>query len=428
MPPAIPDRYDLEIRLGRDGDIEEWLASDTSLQRPVLVRSLGPESTTRRREEFVAAVGAAAKTTHPHLARVFLVEQVEGGAFSVSEWSGGANLADRIGAGRLVDLEEFLPNAAGLAGALAALHNTGANHGNIDLSAISYSVAHPAKLGAFGRPPRTDLAGDVRALAGVLETAVTGAAPGGPPPSETIDGFPHAIDHILVSAQSGGLSAEEFEKALLAAPTPRQPQPEPGSTSRRLLLAAVALAVAAVGLVTLGRLFIGGGPIIPVPPTVPSAIATTSLESPGTTAATTRVAMVLVDSYDPFGEGGENDELLANLTDQDNTTFWRTERYHDPLPAIKDGVGIRIDVTGTPSQVQLVGFSAGTEFEIYWAEAVFPQPDEWERLAGARAPPGVASLRLPPRAGGHWLIWITDLPLQPDGTYYSALSEVLFRS
>jgi len=87
--------------------------------------------------------------------------------------------------------------AAGLAGALAALHDVGGSHGNIDLSAVSYSVAHPAKLGAFGRPPQTDPAGDVRALAGVLETAVTGAAPGGPPPSETIDGFPHAIDRIL---------------------------------------------------------------------------------------------------------------------------------------------------------------------------------------------------------------------------------------
>ena len=428
MPPAIPDRYDLEIRLDRDGDIEEWLASDTSLQRPVLVRSLGPESTTRRREEFVAAVGAAAKTTHPHLARVFLVGEVEGGAFSVSEWAGEATLADRIDAGSLVDLEEFLPNAAGLAGALATLHEAGASHGNIDLSAVSYSVAHPAKLGAFGRPHRTGPAGDVRALAGVLETAVTGAAPGGPPPSETIDGFPRALDRILIAAQSGALSADELEKALLAAPTPRPPPPESKTTSRRLLLAAGALVVVAVGLVALGRFLIGGGSIIPVPPPVPSATTTTSLEASGTTIAITRVTIASVNSYDPFGEGGENDELLANLTDLNNATVWRTERYHDPLPAIKVGVGIRVDVTGTPSQVQLVGLSAGTEFEIYWAEAVFPQPDQWERLAGARAPPGTASLGLPPRTGGHWLVWMTDLPLQPDGTYYSTLSEVRFRS
>ena len=427
MPPAIPDRYALEIRLGRDGDLEEWLASDTSLQRPVLVRSLGPESTTQRRHEFVAALEAAAKTTHPHLARVFLVAEVDGGAFSVSEWAGGATLADRVDAGRMVDLEEFLPNAAGLAGALAALHEAGASHGAVDLSAVSYSVAHPAKLGAFGRPRRTDPEGDVISLAGVLETAVTGLDAGGPPPSETVDGFPRAIDRILASAESGELTAEAFEKALLAAPTPRLPRPESALTSRRLLLAAGALAVIAVGLVALGRVFVGGGPIIPVPATVPIARTTTSLESPGTTAAANLVAITSVDSYDPFGEGGENNDVLAYLTDRNTGTSWRTERYHDPLTAIKEGVGIRIDVTGTPSQVQLIGFSPGTEFEIYWAEAVFPHPEEWERLAGALAPPGRASLGLPPRTGGHWLIWMTDLPLQPDGTYYATLSEVRFR-
>jgi hypothetical protein len=42
MPPPVSDRYRLEMRLGKDDDIEEWLATDTSLERPVLIRSLGP--------------------------------------------------------------------------------------------------------------------------------------------------------------------------------------------------------------------------------------------------------------------------------------------------------------------------------------------------------------------------------------------------
>jgi hypothetical protein len=426
MPAAIPDRYDLEIRLGRDGDIEEWLANDTSLQRPVLVRSLGPESTTQRRQQFVSAVGAAAKTAHSHLAKVFIVEEVAAGAYSVSEWVGGASLADRVQAGAPMALEEFLPNASGLAGALAELHETAATHGDVDLSAISYSVAHPAKLGAFGRPLRTDHHGDVRALAAVLETAVTGMAPGGPPPSETIDGFPRAIDRILRSAQSGNLSARELEKALLAAPTPRVPQPEPRSASRRLLFAAGALVVVAVGLVALGRLFVGGGPIITVRPTVPATSTTTSLESPNTTLVVTPVSIRLVASHDPFGEGGENDTLLPNLIDRNNATSWRSERYQVPLGEIKEGVGIRFNVTGVPTRVQLVGLSPGTRFEVYWAEAVLPQLSDWDRLAGAQAPPGTASLSLPPRVGGHWLIWMTDLPLQADGTYFSTLTEVRF--
>ena len=55
MPVAVPDRFRLEVRLGRDDDIEEWLATDTSLDRPVLIRLLGPEAAPDRRREFVTA-------------------------------------------------------------------------------------------------------------------------------------------------------------------------------------------------------------------------------------------------------------------------------------------------------------------------------------------------------------------------------------
>ena len=79
MPPPVSDRYRLEMRLGRDDDVEEWLATDTSLDRPVLIRSLGPESTPERRRQFVESVSNAAKTSHSHLARVFAVSQVDGG-------------------------------------------------------------------------------------------------------------------------------------------------------------------------------------------------------------------------------------------------------------------------------------------------------------------------------------------------------------
>ena len=98
MAPPVSDRFRLEMRLGRDHDIEEWLATDTSLERPVLIRSLGPESSQERRAQFVAAVSGAAKTAHPHLARVFAVEDVAGGAYAVCEWTGGASAADRIAA------------------------------------------------------------------------------------------------------------------------------------------------------------------------------------------------------------------------------------------------------------------------------------------------------------------------------------------
>lgn len=427
MPAAIPDRYNLEVRLGRDGDIEEWLATDTSLDRPVLIRSLGPDSPPERRKQFVASVAGAAKTTHSHLARVFAVSEVEGGAFSVSEWTGGATLADRVAAKQPVELPDFLPNAAGLAGALAALHEHGTVHGRLDTSAISYSGAHPAKLGAFGRPTASGADGDVRSLSSALETALTGSPPGGPPPSERVDGVPRAIDAILRSGQSGALTADELEKALRAAPTPREPKTDTGPTSRRLILAAAALVVLAIGLVAVGFFLSGGSaPVVPTP-TTEAAPETTLTTSVSTTVASGSVSAIEATAYDPFGEGGENDQLAENLLDGDVSSEWRTERYLDPIQLLKPGVGVTVRVLGIPATLQVVGMTSQTVFELYWSSSRLDEPSLWERIAEANATPGSTSLDLPPRQGGFWLIWLTQLTPQDDGTHLSAISELRFR-
>lgn len=425
MPTAIPDRYRLDLRLGRDGDIEEWLATDTSLDRPVLIRSLGPETGEERRRQFVTTVSAAAKAHHPHLAKVFVVEEVQGGAYAVSEWTGGATVADRIGASSGIELEEFLPNATGLAGALQALHESGATHGSIDLSAISYSEAHAAKLGAFGRPFQCDERTDVRALSSALESALTGEAPGGPPPSESIDGISPMIDRILRAGQSGAYSAAELEKALSAAPTPRRPRPEPASTSRRLLYAALGLVILAVALVGLGALFgTPSDPIIPSPTTIPSVPSTTpGATSPPTTGAGD-LSILSVQSHDPFGEGGENDAAVENLLDGSLNSTWQTERYQDPLSLIKPGVGVVAAVSGIPQQLHLAGLSPGTVFEIRWSFTLEEDPEDWQRVAAGSAPAGTTSVDLPRRSDGFWLLWMTELPQQSDGTYYAQLSEL----
>ena len=426
MPAAIPDRFKLEMRLGRDDDIEEWLATDTSLDRPVLIRSLGPESSPDRRSQFVSRVGAAAKASHTHLARVFAASEVDGGAYSVSEWTGGSTAQDRIDAGQPIDIPDFLPNASGLAGALAALHDRVITHGGIDLSAISYSGSHAAKLGAFGRSGQTDLPGDVVALSSALETALTGELPGGPPPSESIDGFPRTIDRILRAGQSGDLSARDLEKALVAAPTPRVPVPEPKATSRRLLISAIVLILIAVGLVALGRAFSGGSePIIPPSQTtVPTESATTVIVP--TTGIAGAVVVENTTSFDPFGGGGENDAELPNLTDDNLSTSWSTEPYEQPLSEVKQGVGVAFTIVGTPSRVQLLGFTVGTRFEVFWSDTFFAQLEEWSRVAGGQAPPGATFVDLPPRADGFWLLWLTELPQRSEGSFQSSISEVRF--
>ena len=395
----------------------------------MLIRALGPESSTNRRQSFVKAVTAAARITHPHLVRVFTAAEVDGGAYSVSEWSGGATLADRIEADHPIELPDFLPNATGLASALAALHEAGSIHGRIDPSAISYSGAHAAKLGSFGRDGGGGADEDVRSLAAALETGLTGSAPGGPPPSERVDGVPGALDRIIRSAQSGQMTARQFAQALAAAPTPRVPQPVTSATSRRLVFAAAGLVLLAVALVAFGFFLAGGSaPVIPPSPTVDNAGSLTTTSIVTTTRAVGSVAVSEPLTLDPFGEGGENDQLLELLLDNNVSTEWRTERYRDPLPLLKPGVGITFRLQGTPGSVELVGFDEGTVFGLHWAESRFEDPLAWERVISASASPSATILDLPPREDGYWLIWITDLPIQPDGTYLTTLSEVRFSS
>lgn len=427
MPAAIPDRYQLEVRLGRDGDIEEWLATDTSLDRPVLVRSLGPESSPERRRRFVESVSSAAKTTHSHLVRIFAVSEVDGGAYAVSEWTGGATVADRIGADQPIDLPDFLPNASGLAGALAALHSNDATHGRIDEGAISYSGAHPAKLGAFGRVQETDAAGDVRALSAALETALTASPPGGPPPSERVDGVPRALDSILRRGQSGEMTAHELEEALRAAPTPRAPTSDTGPTSKRLVLAALGLVLLAVGLVAVG-IFLSGGsaPVVPTPTTMVPSPSSTQTVDVTTTVETGSVTPAQPGTLDPFGEGGENDQLADALIDGDLSTEWRTERYLDPITLLKPGVGVTVRVLGTPTRLEMVRLSPESTVDIYWSDVLSGDLTDWERVAGAHATPGSTTVDLPPRHDGFWLIWLTSLTPQDDGTFLSSIAELRF--
>ncbi len=422
MPAPIPDRYSLEIRLGR----VRRAPRRRGLNRPVLVRSLGPDSPPERRKQFVEAVRGAGKVSHPHLARVFAVAEVDGGAYSVSEWTGGASVADRIAAAQPIELPDFLPNASGLAGALAALHEAGVTHGSIDSQSISYSAAHAAKLGAFGARHRTDQSGDVRALSAALETALTGFPPGGPPPSERVDGVPRSLDRILRAGQSGELSADQLEKSLQAAPTPRVPQPGSSATSRRLIYGAVGLVAAAIGLVFLGLAFTPErAAIIPrqSTTTVPSDSPTSV---PPTTAAPAAASIENVSAFDPFGEGGENDDAVQSLIDGDEATTWGTERYEGPLGGLKPGVGVTITTSGTPGRLEIVGLSPGTAFEVFWSDTFFAQLDEWVRVAGARAAPGITTIDLPARRDGFWLLWLTDLPEQADGSYSASLAELRF--
>jgi serine/threonine protein kinase len=431
VPPPLPDRFKLEVRLGRDHDVEEWLATDTELDRPVLIRILGPETSPERRQAFVDDTRAAATSPHVHLVSVFAAGMLDEGAYSVTEWAGGVSMSDRLDAGETISADEFLPNAAGLAEGLAALHRSGGLHGAVDAGAILFSASHPAKLGSYGRPHSGgSVAEDTRALADTLATCVTGQPAGAASPSQVVDGIPASVDHALEAARRGDLDADGLARAIHATSQVPTAPPPPPAWSWRWLAPAALLSIVAVGIVAIG-LVLPTGPESPILfPDTPDSTTTITL-APTTTVATTSptgepISIVRVFSYDPEGDGNEHDENVPKVIDGDPATSWRTERYFDPLPLLKAGVGIALELTGQPGEFTASGVSDGSAYSLMWVSALPATGiDGWERLASGRVSGQRITTQLPDRRGGFWLLWFTDLPPQDDG-FYADVAEVRF--
>ncbi len=421
------------MRLGRDGDVEEWLATDTALDRPVLIRALDPTSPADRVHSFAGSVRAAAAVNHIHLARVYEVSD-RNGAYAVIEWNGGVSITDRLHAGDTLPVNEFLPNAAGLADGLAALHGAGVLHGAIDTGAIHFSAAHPAKLTAYGRVPHdSDEAGDTRSLAAALRRALTGTAASELRPSQVVEGLPRSVDDALEGAEAGQIDAAQLAATLRSAPFRPESSGEGGWSWRWLVpagfLLAAALIVAVVGLsldVDPDSPFLF--PATPQEPrtTVPGAQPAPEPEAPPQAPSPGLVVPVQATSFDPFGDNGEEREAdVPLLHDGDPATSWRTERYFSPLQAIKPGVGIVFSPTGPVRSVSISG-SPGTRYELGWAAQQASDPADWEIFVRGTLDAGATSLELPSRNAGVWLMWLVELPEQESGVYFSEIAEVTF--
>ena len=160
----------------------------------------------------------------------------------------------------------------------------------------------------------------------------------------------------------------------------------------------------------------------------PAAPAEQNPEVPTSTApaadAPTETAIPAVATvYDPFGDGIENDETVTAVVDGSLGTAWKTEPYPDPLDKTKAGVGIvleppvpigAIEVTGTPD----------TRFTVAWNATLPDVPGEWDRIGAAQILTGTTRLDVAYREDGFWLVWITTLPEQSNGTFATSVSEI----
>jgi hypothetical protein len=427
VPPRLPERYRLNIRLGSDGDIEEWFAQDDSLDRPVLIRYLAPESSSERHASFLENVRAAAALSDIHLQKVFAAGATSASAYSVSEWDGAVTIADRLRADEAIPVIEFLPNASGLCLALSRFHALGGVHGAIDTSSVHFSAAHPVKLGAFGRENRwSDPAEDTMALAEVLRAAITGTEDTSVFPSDVIDGVHPSVDDALRGGIEGALDAAALARSLHAAPHVVSPDEGPVKPWRAMALFGLIVAlIAFVAAVGLAADFDPDSPVLyPVTarPVTSTSMTPTQIADP-VDASERLVAQVSV--YDPLGDGTEGDDTIDGATDGNRSTAWTTEAYSRPLREVKEGVGLVFDLDGAPETVFITG-SSGTVFSLGWSATAPEDPLEWERLTRGTLQRAESRIQVPIRGGGLWLLWLTDLPQRPDGSYQTRILDIRF--
>ena len=141
------------------------------------------------------------------------------------------------------------------------------------------------------------------------------------------------------------------------------------------------------------------------------------------------VALEAVGTWDPQGTGGEHDEEIANATDADPATAWRTEGYNTPLDRLgKDGVGLVVDAGRTVrvAELRLVSETPG------FTARIDAGPSTRGPFRSVSEPAGVGRTKTFALRRGttarYYLVWITKLaPPTVDDKYRVHLNDVSAR-
>jgi len=130
-------------------------------------------------------------------------------------------------------------------------------------------------------------------------------------------------------------------------------------------------------------------------------------------------------SIDPSDTDGEHQEDVAKAFDGDPTTFWYTQTYkRADFAGFKDAVGYAITLTTktTVSTVTLHSNATGGNVEIRATDAANPTTGP-VLASGPFGPDSVFTLN-PATETQSLVLWITELPTMPDGSFRLELTEI----
>jgi serine/threonine protein kinase len=464
-PTVLAGRYALEQELGKSGTGMSWSATDTVLDRRVVVKLISPElagdpAFAERLDQELRMVALA---SHRGLARLLDTGRDDGIAFVVREYAEGDTARALIAGDGDVPVARGAGLVRGALEALAAAHEAGVLHldlkpenviecsdGSIRVCDLGFGEAvvrsmppheamrilHPAPIApeeVAGSPP--DVRTDVWAVGALLYEILTGRAPaaGETSPRDHRPDVTRKLDDVVSKALSPKpearfASADEFGAALrdaagvvterAAAPARRSrlgetavvaPAPPPSRFSMfrtwfavPLLVVLIAASALGAGL-WLGKLQLGGPVGIRFGP---------AEESPAP--ATRVIRFDTVAPMDPSpGDGHENDSGMPLVADGDPLTAWKSENYFD-VKLNKPGVGMLFDL-GTPQTV--TGFRLQTPYPGYrFTVVVGDDPTAMVRTAHAMFT-ATADMResIGPATGQYVLLWITTVVPTDDG-------------
>jgi len=149
--PTTIGPYRIRRALGVGGMGVVYLAQDTRLGRVVALKALAPDATNDpvRRERLRREARAAAGLSHPGIATVYALEEIDGALYIASEFVPGETLRDELGRGPLAS-DLVVSTGMAIADALAAAHARGLVHRDIKPENVMRTPGGGVKILDFG--------------------------------------------------------------------------------------------------------------------------------------------------------------------------------------------------------------------------------------------------------------------------------------
>jgi hypothetical protein len=446
----LADRYALEEELSRSGTGMVLRAQDRLLGRAVTITLIHPTlgddpAFAARLAEESRSVASLSGLGILRLLRLLDTGEEEGVLFLVREHVDGSTARALLERRGPLPPREAVRVAAGVLEALGFAHEAGLLHLGLSLEDVWIGPEGDAVVSDLGigaavtatRPPsevvrvlgdglapeqttdrNVDERTDVFAAGALLFELLTGQAPAGrTSPRQIRADVPRSLDRAVARALAPDPSvrfpsARAFAEALDGFGAGREAVEEGSRLGwlRTWLAPPLAIAIVAAAVISLG-LWFGrlevGGPLGIRPadgaPTSPSS-AVAARESVITPAS--------VVSFDPFGDGQENDSNLALAIDGDRSTAWRSENYFDGSLR-KPGVGLVFDLgaSHTVAGFRLSAPNPGYVFHV----AVGDDPAALVDAVGEPYVAGRETRGTIEGSGRYVLVWITTVVPAGDG-------------